>query len=380
MIWLNYCSRKSRKLFIFPIVSIIISLLVWTFTPIDLFPSSFDSLLIAPVNSYDYLNRTQDWMFGEFVIKNEDHCSGKRSTSIVLLVHSDPGNSKNRNLLRQFTPLDYCLTFLLGSRDDGTNSEIEKESKQFGDIVQGTFHDSYRNLTRKHIMGLTWAALYCPFASFVFKVDDDIFLNYTFISDYLDSQFPPSQSDPFLVRSPIKMIIGYVMPQSPVIRDLTSKWFVHQSDYPNDYYPTFVSGWGYITTIDVVNQLLNQIPSTPMFWIDDIYVTGMLRSKISDIFFYSINKFFNINIDLLKNWTQLTYDHVWPYMVSVTSRDLLDRSLQRYQFCRNHKDHCYCCLPWLDLFNSKSSNSSIQQFVPLKSQGKISEIHMIIKS
>ena len=41
-------------------------------------------------------------------------------------------------------------------------SKIEEESALYGDIVQGTFHDSYHNLTYKHVMALDWAVTFCP--------------------------------------------------------------------------------------------------------------------------------------------------------------------------------------------------------------------------
>ncbi|XP_015792479.1 beta-1,3-galactosyltransferase 1-like [Tetranychus urticae] len=374
----RFLSRQSKLIFIFPLTSVTLSLFIWTFIPIRLFTPDYNGINNHGLdNNYEYLNHTGDWIFGDFIIRNSGRCPQFGLATIVLLIHSDPVNIESRNLLRHYTPGNYCFTFLLGSRDNATNQQIAKESKQFGDIVQGTFLDSYRNLTRKHIMGLTWAALYCPLASFILKMDDDVLLNYTFISDYLDSQFPSYSMDPFLVRTPIKMIIGYVMPRSPVIRDKTSKWYVDSSEYGDDFYPTFVSGWGYITSIDVIHLLLNQIKDTPMFWIDDIYVTGMLRSKLTDIYFYSINQFFNINLDTVRNWTRLKHNHVWPYMVSVSSKDLLSISLERYSYCDKHKKHCDCCLTWLDPFDKKKTEPMERSdLVPLKSAGEIAELHI----
>ena len=39
---------------------------------------------------------------------------------------------------------------------------IVAENARHGDLVQGDFHDSYHNLTYKHIMALDWAVSFCP--------------------------------------------------------------------------------------------------------------------------------------------------------------------------------------------------------------------------
>ena len=55
--------------------------------------------------------------------------------------------------------------------------EIEKENLLHGDLVQGDFLDSYKNLTYKTVMGHMWVSSFCSQAEFVVKTDDDIYVD-----------------------------------------------------------------------------------------------------------------------------------------------------------------------------------------------------------
>ena len=61
-----------------------------------------------------------------------------------------------------------------------------KENIQHGDIVQGNFFDSYRNLSYKATMGNLWVSEFCEQAEFVVKTDDDMFIDLFEVSDLLE--------------------------------------------------------------------------------------------------------------------------------------------------------------------------------------------------
>ena len=49
------------------------------------------------------------------------------------------------------------LVFMLGATENVTlQEEIIAESREHGDLVQGSFLDTYRNLTYKSVMGHVW--------------------------------------------------------------------------------------------------------------------------------------------------------------------------------------------------------------------------------
>ena len=54
---------------------------------------------------------------------------------------------------------------------------LESENDRYHDLLQGSFKDTYRNMTYKHIMALKWVLYYCPGVRYVLKSDDDTFVN-----------------------------------------------------------------------------------------------------------------------------------------------------------------------------------------------------------
>ena len=68
--------------------------------------------------------------------------------------------------------------FCTGSTlDENIQRSLEKESQEYGDLVQGDFLDNYYNLSYKAIMGNLWVAEFCSQAEFLVKTDDDMFVD-----------------------------------------------------------------------------------------------------------------------------------------------------------------------------------------------------------
>lgn len=157
---------------------------------------------------------------------------------------------------------------------------VEDEAKKYGDIVQGNFQEAYRNLTYKHVMGLMWVNRHCDTAQYVIKMDDDIIVNFLKLLD-LVTKFDPNK----------EFISGYILKDLEVKRLKANKWYVSKEEYPADTYPQFMSGWLYITTPKVTEKLEEMASREKYFWIDDVFVTGILREKLN-IKMYDIKEYF----------------------------------------------------------------------------------------
>ncbi|XP_043200733.1 beta-1,3-galactosyltransferase 5-like [Amphibalanus amphitrite] len=212
---------------------------------------------------------------------NSPVCGGEEPVRAVIVVHSDPRRPEVRQAIRDSLPaaelaqLGLRRAFMLAEastrlREDEVTiaqSEIAKESALHGDVVQGNFHDSYHNLTYKHIMALDWAITFCPQARHIIKMDDDIVYNVYELVKVL--HFVPSA----------RYLGGNVFPAAAPYRG-NSKWRVSRADWPRQYYPPYVSGWLYIASQDVARALVMQSTVVPFFWIDDVYVTGILAEQL----------------------------------------------------------------------------------------------------
>ncbi|XP_039286196.1 beta-1,3-galactosyltransferase 5-like [Nilaparvata lugens] len=196
--------------------------------------------------------------------------------SLVTLVHSSPAHQHHRDAIRQvWGGKQMNVVFLVGEPsaaavDNVTQlqQQLEAENELHGDLVQGSFQDTYRNLTYKHVMGLKWIAYHCPRARYVVKTDDDVFVNTRNLQRFLNDRLSPLG-----VR---RLIMCQLWEGSLVKRSYRSKWRVSPEEYAGRTYPGYCPGWAVIYSPDVVQLLYREAQRTPFFWIDDVHVTGTL--------------------------------------------------------------------------------------------------------
>lgn len=63
------------------------------------------------------------------------------------------------------------------------------------------------------------------------------------------------------------------------VRDTTSRWYINEDLFPDDNYPDFCSGTAYLMTSDAAAKIYSTSNNTKFLWIDDVFVTGVLREK-----------------------------------------------------------------------------------------------------
>ncbi|XP_055700691.1 beta-1,3-galactosyltransferase 5-like [Phlebotomus papatasi] len=210
----------------------------------------------------------------DYIINQKSCRQLKMQPKFIILIHSAPRKRENRDNIRQTWggwKLDHRVLFLLGTVDsEDLQNEIQSESDFFGDIVQGNFVDSYKNLSYKHIMAMKWATEFCPETQFIFKSDDDIFVNTPLMSKHIQK-----------MENKSNFIFCAISWRPHVIRDKRSKWYVSPDIYPNETYPVYCPGYGVLLTTDVAQKLHKAAETTPFFWVDDVYVLGILREKIN---------------------------------------------------------------------------------------------------
>ena len=236
-----------------------------------------------------------------YVIKN-DVCGEpfRKNTLAILIVTSYAGDVETRSAIRRSFPAKTLLkfgvrrVFLLALIDEKKNynqvsqAAIEDENRRFGDIIQGNFIEDYRNLTYKHIMGLQWASNHCQQAKYIIKMDHDIIFDF-YRLNFLLKKLP---RDKYLLA-------GYVMTHMKPIRESTNKWYVSMKEYSRSNYPNFLSGWFYITNPKVAKLLCSLSNKINYFWIDDLFVTGLIVEK-TNISLFKLNRFYTTHHEYLK--------------------------------------------------------------------------------
>ncbi|CAL7950725.1 unnamed protein product [Xylocopa violacea] len=164
------------------------------------------------------------------------------------------------------------IAFLLGQSDnESLNSIIAEESQQYNDIIQEQFHDTYNNLTLKSVMMLKWVTSNCGQAKYLMKTDDDMFVNIPTLHKTLQSRSQTTDT-----------LLGSLICNAKPILDPTNKWYTPKYMYSEKVYPNYLSGTGYVMSLDVAFKLYRAALKTPLLHLEDVYITGLCakRAKI----------------------------------------------------------------------------------------------------
>lgn len=204
-------------------------------------------------------------------------CADNSKINMIIVVHSEVTNFKKREQIRStwgnrhfLNAYRIKLLFFLGMPFyDDIQILVNKEASENSDIVQGSFLDSYTNVTHKAVLWLRWVSEYCPMARYVLKIDDDVFVNvfslyHTFIPTY---------------RNASNTIWCETKPAGtlPISR---ANWRVANHELEGHvYYPLqLCRGYFVILSRDSIRLLYEAAKVTPFFWNDDYYVFGILAN------------------------------------------------------------------------------------------------------
>ncbi|XP_007260666.3 N-acetyllactosaminide beta-1,3-N-acetylglucosaminyltransferase 2a isoform X1 [Astyanax mexicanus] len=164
--------------------------------------------------------------------------------------------------------------FLLGNTDASDHfpdlsAMVKHEAQLHGDILQWDYRDTFFNLTLKEVLFLEWMGNHCSSAQYIFKGDDDVFVNTRHILKYLDKLSGTAARDLF---------IGDVITNAGPHRDKKLKYYIPESVFTGPY-PPYAGGGGYLYSGNVGLRLRNVSRHISLYPIDDVY-TGMCLKKL----------------------------------------------------------------------------------------------------
>ncbi|XP_035231737.1 beta-1,3-galactosyltransferase 1-like [Stegodyphus dumicola] len=245
-------------------------------------------LLYVPLKPGSHLPLPENlsWMMSQrdlnkYILPNNDtsillpklQCSG--SIFLVVVVCSAVPNFEARRAIRNTWVQDarklhsVQVFFLLGkSRNQTVNVAVANESSKYGDIIQQDFIDTYNNLTLKSVMLLKWTNQNCTNAKYVMKTDDDMFVNLPNLFRLLKAKGHKG------------LLLGCLIKGAVPVKDWNSKWFVPEVVFPGRVYPPYLSGTGYVMSRDAADLLYRTALSTPFFYLEDIFVTGICGNRV----------------------------------------------------------------------------------------------------
>jgi hypothetical protein len=137
--------------------------------------------------------------------------------------------------------------------------------------VQGHFNDDYRNITRKLIMGFSWAIEYCPKAKFILFSDDDYYVNPSRIAHYLKEVLHRNQSR--------CLFAGDLLLDHKPVRFHVKKHYISVGEYPYDTWPPYLSGGMYVLAMEVATVCNLAFPYVAPIFVDDAWL-GIVCKKL----------------------------------------------------------------------------------------------------
>lgn len=181
--------------------------------------------------------------------------------------------------------LDAQAMLGLNKAERAVQRVLGREHGRYGDLIQCQARDTYNNLTLKSIAALEWTRHYCPWAKYLLKTDDDMFIDVRRLLRFIDkveteeitksgvniprpleqvepSEFYSMDTDGF--ETPVASDFDIDLPPTiwgrlahgwRPIRKQNSKYYVSRSLYAGRVYPDFCTGPAYLMTRSAVIPL-----------------------------------------------------------------------------------------------------------------------------
>lgn len=205
-----------------------------------------------------------------------------------------PENDQERN---HFSPnretnlmegLDIQAMHGLNKAERAVQRVLGREHGRYGDLIECRSRDTYTNLTLKSISALEWTRQYCPWARYLLKTDDDMFIDVRrllrfigkveteALSDNGIKNLSPQSHEP--INDPYELFtLGADIFESAAasdfnielpptiwgrlahgwrpIRQHNSKYYVSRTQFSGRVFPDFCTGPAYLMTRSAVSPL-----------------------------------------------------------------------------------------------------------------------------
>ena len=293
-----WCRRRKATLAVaFVIYLIHAAVLVFMYTTLkvpqhdQLLSLSLDQLLVQTISTPKYqpnisaadmwnkTNVNMAYLNKVLSFRHQPTNFRNRSTTILVLINSKPENYMIRKVIRNTwanaaLAKQYGITtvFTMGSPGEKLKGQIVKEGNMYNDILVGNFLEGTRTGTLKFLLGLTWVAQNCSAAKFVFYGNDNIFVHFERLMDYLQSL----EGDELH-----RAWHGKISSATKPVRDPKSVYYVPKELYPRKAFPEYCTAEaGFVLTSNAVKCLLEHSHHAPLVTIDDVFVS-IIAEKLS---------------------------------------------------------------------------------------------------
>ncbi|XP_038045551.1 UDP-GalNAc:beta-1,3-N-acetylgalactosaminyltransferase 1-like [Patiria miniata] len=167
--------------------------------------------------------------------------------------------------------MSWRTVFVMG-RTEAKDAQIERESKSYGDVLQGDFEDLSSEVTRKVMLGFQWAIKDIPMScrpSYIFKTSIKVYINLPLIVPWITDKLNKASD----------LYVGKTLREDRPIRDKEDPLYVPSADYPRNFFPNIARGPLYMLSMDVVHKMVPKFGHITPIAMEDAYV-GLLAYNV----------------------------------------------------------------------------------------------------
>ena len=252
----------------------------------------------------------------KFLIDSPGLCSKHANLSTFIFVQVAVESFDLRNYARQRWLSPYLFknphvsgAFFVGLPTNGrVQAQLEAEADFHGDIIQGDFIDTYKNMSIKSVAAIEWISKYCTNTLHIIKVDGDVFVNIVQVMAHLDEK--PIEPKTFYCS-----INRFARPKSITVPNTV---------YPHSQTPSYCAGAFYVHRTSLIEEYVKAAMETPYtIWSQDVFMTGVLRVAMKNVYLkqitsgrwstesvYSLNQYTNCK-EGIKAYAIHVKDHVY---------------------------------------------------------------------
>ncbi|BFZ01134.1 hypothetical protein BsWGS_04173 [Bradybaena similaris] len=225
----------------------------------------------------------------EMTMTTNDECENASQMDAIIMVHTAANHFKRRQQFRNIysnysntKPYRLQVVFLIGSALNASlQLKLERENRDSGDTVVGAFLDTYHNLTLKAVMGFRWLTSACPDVKLLIKMDDDVIFD---ARKFFTSYWTRMGND-----RKKKALHCFVWNKAQVGR--TGKWKVETDLFRESNYPfPYCAGFFVVVSPDLIKPLYVHGKNMRFFWIDDVFLYGMVPASIGGVHFIQLQR------------------------------------------------------------------------------------------
>jgi hypothetical protein len=189
-------------------------------------------------------------------------------------------------------------------------NRTEQEFHHHGDLLWLQAPEHYRSgLTRKTMTLIHFAHFHMNTFRYLFKTDDDVYINVTRIEQELLGVLPSTVSNhtPDDDANTTTTTIDYygLLSHNKPIRRVRNKFYISKRDYPDEYFPIYAPGFGYALSNSFCACSVQEFPLLSFIPWEDVSV-GLL-AKNCNVSLTNAQESHWSYLESYKDWGKLDY-------------------------------------------------------------------------